>query len=135
MALVIPAMAVLHARRAPAGDRHTTARASVFRLLPLFVLGFVALAVIRSVGDAWVSGGGRAFGVWDGAAWKATHGLVRDWASSLLVVALAGVGLNTSLRVLKVLGGGPFFVGLGAALAVGALSTLAILLLGPAMGI
>ena len=48
----------------------------------------------------------------------------------LVVVALAAVGLNTQLSLLKGLGVKPFAVGLGAALVVGVLSYVAISLLG-----
>ena len=44
--------------------------------------------------------------------------------------ALAGVGLSTDFRSFRGLGIKPFFVGLGAALAVGVVSMIAISLLG-----
>ena len=46
------------------------------------------------------------------------------------MVALAGVGLNTSFRIFKGLGIKPFLVGLGAALIVGVVSFAAISILG-----
>ena len=45
-------------------------------------------------------------------------------------VALAGVGLNTSMRILRGLGIKPFLAGLGAALCVGGISIALILLMG-----
>ena len=45
-------------------------------------------------------------------------------------VALAGVGLSTSFRIIKGLGVKPFIVGLGAALMVGVFSFVTICLLG-----
>ena len=45
-------------------------------------------------------------------------------------MALAGVGLSTNFRSFKGLGVKPFLVGLGAALAVGVISFIAISLLG-----
>ena len=47
-----------------------------------------------------------------------------------MVVALAGVGLNTRFSILKGLGIKPFIVGLGAALIVGLVSIITISLLG-----
>ena len=130
MAAVIPTMAFLSCRRTSQGDACDSRRVSFFRLLPLFVAGFVALAVARSIGDAGLNAGGRAFGLWDGATWAAIHATVKGWAENLMVVALAGVGLSTDFRTFKGLGLKPFLVGLAAALAVGVVSYLAISLLG-----
>jgi uncharacterized integral membrane protein (TIGR00698 family) len=128
MAAVIPLMAFAYARRTQGAS--TGKKASILKLLPMFVVGFLIMAVVRSVGDAAVNAGGRAFGLWDGATWKAIYGFVKHWAGNLLVVALAGVGLSTDFRTFKGLGVKPFFVGLGAALVVGVVSFIAISLLG-----
>jgi uncharacterized integral membrane protein (TIGR00698 family) len=126
MAAVIPGMAFYYARKSQVEGKKT----NIAQLLPLFVLGFLAMAVLRSLGDAMVKGGGNAYGLWDATAWKALHGTIKDWAEILLVVALAGVGLSTNFRSFKGLGIKPFLVGLGAALIVGAVSFVAISLLG-----
>jgi uncharacterized integral membrane protein (TIGR00698 family) len=128
MAAVIPFMALYYARRnrVEAAGKGT----SVFGLLPLFVIGFLAMSVFRSVGDAGTRAGGLAFGVWGEEAWTGIYMLLQKWAGYVLVVALAGVGLNTDLRTLKGLGIKPFFVGLGAAVGVGMISFAAISLLG-----
>jgi uncharacterized membrane protein YadS len=55
---------------------------------------------------------------------------IKSWAEILLVLALAGVGLSTNFRSIKALGIKPFIVGLGASLAVGIVSFLAITVLG-----
>jgi uncharacterized integral membrane protein (TIGR00698 family) len=126
MAAVIPFMAFYYARKSQAEGKKT----NVAKLLPLFVLGFLVMAVLRSIGDAMVNAGGNAYGLWDGAAWKGFYGTVKNWAAYLLVIALAGVGLSTNFRSFKGLGIKPFMVGLGAALAVGVVSFVAISLLG-----
>ncbi|MGD2206017.1 MAG: putative sulfate exporter family transporter [Anaerolineae bacterium] len=130
MALIIPFMAFSYSRKA--GDSGATGgpKARVRNLLPLFVVGFVALAAVRSLGDASLNAGGSAFGLWDDAAWAGIHDTIKGWAETLMVVALAGVGLSTNFRTFKGLGVKPFLVGLGAALAVGLVSYLAISLLG-----
>lgn len=126
MAAVIPFMAFYYARKSQAKGK----KVSVAKLLPLFVLGFLAMAVLRSVGDAMVKNGGSAYGIWNADAWKGLYGTVKTWAENLLVVALAGVGLNTNFRSFKGLGIKPFLVGLSAALVVGLVSFVAILLVG-----
>ena len=105
-------------------------RSFFVRLLPLFVVGFLVLAVVRSVGDVWTNAGVNAFGIWDLEAWRGLHGLAKHWAANLLVLALAAVGLGTRLSILRGLGLRPFVVGLCAALAVGVVSFVAISLLG-----
>ena len=128
MAVVIPLMALYYTRRTAAQGEEK--KISFVKLLPLFLVGFLILAVLRSIGDAGVNGSGRAFGLWDNDAWKDLFGFVNTWAVNFLVVALAGVGLSTSFRTFKGLGVKPFFVGLGAALMVGVVSFVAISLLG-----
>jgi uncharacterized integral membrane protein (TIGR00698 family) len=137
MALVIPFAALVYSRRSAAESAETGTqgaapgvRPRVTKLLPLFVLGFLGFALIRSIGDAGIQAGGRAFGLWDGAAWGAVHGWIKTWAVNLLVVALAGVGLSTSARILRGLGIKPFLAGLGAALCVGGISYALISLMG-----
>jgi uncharacterized integral membrane protein (TIGR00698 family) len=129
MAAVIPFMAFYYTRKM-AGQGVSTGKTSLAKLLPLFIIGFLVCAVLRSIGDVGIEAGGDAFGVWDSAAWKGIYGLVKHWAVNLLVVALAGVGLSTNLRILKSLGIKPFIVGLGAALMVGVVSFIAISVLG-----
>ena len=129
MAVVIPSIAFYYARKA----RHSESsakKATPLELLPLFVLGFLVVAVLRSIGDAGIAAGSDAFGMWNRLAWASIHNSITSWAGRLLVVALAGVGLSTNLRTLKGLGVKPFVVGLGAALTAGVVSFVTISLLG-----
>ena len=128
MAVVIPFMAFYYARKTQ--GESSGKKANFLKLLPLFVIGFLIMAVIRSVGDAGIKAGGNAFGLWDAGAWKGIYSSVKTWAGNLLVVALAGVGLGTNFRTFRGLGIKPFLVGLGAALLVGGVSFIAISLLG-----
>ncbi len=128
MAGVIPLMAYLHSRRTRSHSGMRGAR--IARLFPLFIIGFILMAVVRSVGDAGINAGGNALGIWAAEGWKAVHGTIKDGAGYLLIIALAGVGLKTRLSSFKGLGWKPFMVGLGAAAAVGLISFLMISLLG-----
>lgn len=127
MAAVIPLMAVRYANRSSGGDK---GEIRFSKLFPVFILGFLAMAVIRSLGDLTVDGGGRAFGLWGPEAWSDIHHFVKDWAVNFMVVALAGVGLSTKMSMLKGLGSKPFVVGLAAALVVGLISVATIVALG-----
>jgi len=130
MAAVIPFMAFYYARKTRGQGESAGKKTSFLKLLPLFVIGFLIMAVIRSIGDAGIQAGSDAFGLWNGGAWKSIYTSIKTWAANLLVVALAGVGLSTDFRTFKGLGIKPFLVGLGAALIVGVVSFIAISLLG-----
>jgi uncharacterized integral membrane protein (TIGR00698 family) len=131
MALVIPFMAYYYARKArlKEGKFHGK-RASFSKLFPMFILGFLLMAILRSIGDAGINSGGLAYGLWDSGTWDQIIASIKQWAEIFLVAALAAVGLNTNFRSFSALGAKPFLVGLGASLAVGLVSYLAIQLFG-----
>jgi uncharacterized integral membrane protein (TIGR00698 family) len=87
---------------------------SVRSAVPLFVLGFLALALLRSTGLIHPN----------------VAALLDEIAKALILVALAGVGLNTRLAQLRAIGLTPFFAGLATAAVLAALSLMAILSLG-----
>jgi uncharacterized integral membrane protein (TIGR00698 family) len=130
MAAVIPFMAYYYARSTESQSGAEGKKTNFWKLLPLFVLGFLAMAVIRSIGDASLNATGEAFGIWDAGTWASIISVIKTWGGNLLVVALAGVGLNTNFRTFKGLGNKPFFVGLSAALAVGVVSFITLSLIG-----
>jgi uncharacterized integral membrane protein (TIGR00698 family) len=113
---VIPLMALLY-RRSTHG-REGSARRGGRATVPLFVVGFVAMAAVRTLGDL----GERPLLLLSQAAWR--HGLeIADQASAwCLALALAAIGLGTGLARLRNLGWRPFCVGLAAALFVGGVS-------------
>lgn len=129
MIAIIPLMAFRHHRSRSGEVAGGTGRVRLARLFPAFVIGFVLLAAFRSAGDAGVAGGGAAFGLWGSEAWSHLCELVQTASGWCLVVALSAVGLSTDFRALRSLSLKPFLVGLGAALAVGAVSFVAVSLL------
>ncbi len=130
MALVIPLMAVIYARRLASQGKSAGKVASIWSLFPYFVLGFIFLAAIRSLGDAGLDRGALALGLWDSASWQAITSSIANGATYVLAAAVAGIGLGTGFETLKGLGVKPFFVGLLSALAVGAASVVSVLVLG-----
>jgi uncharacterized integral membrane protein (TIGR00698 family) len=102
-------------RTGEAGDT----RAGVRRALPLFVLGFLALSALRSGGliDAGLAT------------------TLETVARSLILVALAAVGMNVRLEDLREVGARPLLIGLGAALLIGTATILAIAAFGLANGL
>lgn len=130
MALVIPFMAYFYAQQSHADGEFIGEKTRIFKLLPMFILGFLGMAALRSIGDASLNSGEAAFGFLSEPAWDGIILNIKSWAEILLVVALSGVGLSTNFRSIKALGVRPFVVGLCASLSVGIVSYLAITLLG-----
>lgn len=125
---VVPLLAYLHVRR----TGHTGGRVALAKLFPLFVLGFLAMAIARSIGDAKLAAGGLAWGVWDAAAWKqVANTLGEGWGSAALGTAMAGVGLSTNLRAFGKMGWKPLYVGALSAVLVGALALVLASVVGP----
>lgn len=119
MIVVIPLMAGLFHHTASSGR---PAFRGWQRSVPLFVLGFLAMSLVRTIGDA----SPRAFAVLERSSWQHVLGDASDASASLLTVAMAAVGLSTGLAQLKRLGLRPLLVGLVAALTVGVVSCGAI---------
>jgi uncharacterized integral membrane protein (TIGR00698 family) len=114
MLLVIPLMAILYHRQST--DRQKAP--AWYSLVPVFVLGFAGMSLLRTVGDM----GERPFGLLDPAQWKALIGIVKQIAAYCLAIAMAAVGLGTSIKGLRRIGLRPLGVGLFSALLVGAVS-------------
>jgi uncharacterized integral membrane protein (TIGR00698 family) len=93
----------------------------VRKYVPLFVLGYVLMGIVRTAGDG-------LFG--SGVHWVATHNLIRQSAEYIIAVAIACVGLNTDAKRLAKLGYKPFLGGLAASFAVGMVSWLLVRLFG-----
>jgi uncharacterized integral membrane protein (TIGR00698 family) len=124
MLVVIPGAAWLHQRgegRAVPGGLAAQLRQAV----PFFVFGFLAMSLLRSVGDL----GDAPFGVLSAGAWKALIDGTTTVSSFCLALAMASVGLGTSVSRLRGLGMRPLVVGLVAALLVGGVSFATIRLL------
>ncbi|MEZ5513780.1 MAG: putative sulfate exporter family transporter [Steroidobacteraceae bacterium] len=123
MALVIPLAAVLAAHSSAAS---VAAGANVPRppLVPLFVLGFIGMCVLRTVGDL----GAAPFGVLSQTDWQSMLTLMQTLSEWCLIAAMAAVGLQTRLDSFATLGLRPLLLGLIAAALVGAVSAAALAL-------
>jgi uncharacterized integral membrane protein (TIGR00698 family) len=121
MLLIIPLMSVLYHRNHSDG----TEAPKWYTMVPLFVIGFALMSLIRTVGDM----GDRPFGMLDPAQWKTMVGYTKQLAELCLAVAMAAVGLGTSIKGLKDIGFRPLGAGLVAAVLVGAVSITLISLL------
>lgn len=116
LAVVVPLLSFLYLRQG-----HTDGmKVKVTKLLPAFVLGFIGMAMLRSIGDATLQSG-AAFGIWTAPVWEGlTKSVGEFWGSRVLLgTAMAAVGLNTHPSVFKGVGAKPFLVGFVGALVVG----------------
>ena len=133
MAALIPLMSILYHRSAGGSKDGGTGSARRIKqkwhhLVPMFVIGFLAMACLRTIGDV---GGDRPFAVLDHAGWQEithTADVIAVWC---LMLAMASVGLATGLSKLKDLGWKPFSVGFAAALLVGGVSAILVKTLAP----
>jgi len=129
MVFVVPLMALYYARK----DSQVGGKVRFSKdYFPIFILGFILLAIFRTAGDMTILGSNRlAFGILTAARWKSIVGETAKVAGILLAAAMAGVGLGTSFKSLKTLGVKPFLVGLCASFTVGVVSVIAAFLFGP----
>lgn len=121
MLVVIPLLAILFHRRSSEG----CAAPRWWTLVPLFVVGFAAMSLLRTVGDL----GNRPLGLLTPEQWHGFIGLAKEAVNYCLAIAMAGVGLGTSIKGLRSIGLKPLALGLASALVVGVVSASVITLL------
>jgi uncharacterized membrane protein YadS len=109
------------ARHAGAGASKGLSAGTLAKAVPTFVLGFVAMAVVRSVGDAQLAAGGHAGYLLAASGWQRLTDLDGGFASTklLLPMAMAGVGLSVQTKAFAGVGWRPFAVGAAGAALVG----------------
>jgi uncharacterized integral membrane protein (TIGR00698 family) len=127
LALVIPYFA-WRTRETRVGKDHGAKRPP---LLPAFLVGFLGMSCLRTLGDSTLLSSGLALGFLSPERWTYLLHLVGKVIGSTWLVgfALVGVGLNLKTEIFKGLGLKPFGVGLLGALLVGLTSLLTIKLL------
>lgn len=114
MVIVIPLMAVIYHRKSAEG----TEAPPWWSMVPLFIIGFALMSLLRTMGDM----GDSAFGFLSVDRWHDVVGLVKKVAEWCLAMAMAAVGLGTSIKDLMNIGPKPFGVGLFSAALVGLVS-------------
>ncbi len=127
---VIVAMGLAYGRAAGAADGAAGATSGGWRKrlqqsLPLFVVGFLLLALLNTFGAV------RAL---SDATGQEVPKAIQTAVRFLILVALAGVGLSTRFEAMRKTGIRPFYVGLATAAATATASLLLIRWFGPAAG-
>ena len=137
MILVIPLMAFLYIKNQVKETKvsgeiafSVKSRVNFKKLIPIFVIGFLLVSIIRSIGDIGIDTTNLAFWVIGQDSWDDFIKIVKDFATILFVIALGGVGFSTDFGKFKGLGIKPFLLGLFAALIIGIVSFVSVSLLG-----
>ncbi|HVN42362.1 MAG TPA: putative sulfate exporter family transporter [Steroidobacteraceae bacterium] len=118
MLLVIPLMSILHHRRSTDGGTPPP----WWTMVPLFVVGFACMSALRTIGDL----GSHPLGLLTPGQWHAFIGAGKEAGTYCLGIAMAGVGLGTSIKGIRSMGLKPLGLGLLSALIVGLISVLLI---------
>jgi uncharacterized integral membrane protein (TIGR00698 family) len=116
--LIVPA-AAWFARNKESADAENAAPAdgaAGVRLVPLFVLGFVACVVLRTVGDTLLRGSGLD------ADWHAATAVGQNASELFLICGMTAVGLSVSFRQMWRIGWRPLASGFAVAILVGVTS-------------
>jgi uncharacterized integral membrane protein (TIGR00698 family) len=114
---IIPAVFLLgvwYARRKARASGKPLGGSAYWKALPAFLLGFLALVLIRSLVDH--------FGVLPRPMWERILDGVAWATRSLVLVAMAGIGLSTRLDAMRKVGGAPLVVALAGAAFLGVVS-------------
>jgi uncharacterized membrane protein YadS len=120
MIVVIPLLGFRYGRKN--ARKGPEAGIKIMRYIPLFVIGYIVMGIVRTLGDHFLGA--------DSAAWAGAWQAVKMAATYTIAVSITCVGLSTDIRKLSKLGYRPFMCGLSAALSVGAVSWLIVTRLG-----
>jgi len=102
-----------------------------YTFIPLFVIGFLLLSVVRTIGDGTLEKTGESFGFFAGTTWENIHTNFSSLGTTyLLGMAMAAVGLSTKFDTFKGIGFKPFYIGFTATVVVGVVSVVLISLFG-----
>ncbi|MDA8844438.1 putative sulfate exporter family transporter [Candidatus Pelagibacter bacterium] len=92
---------------------------SILAIFPYFVIGFVAMIILRNIGDQFFLNSYNNL-------WLETVDIIKSSSKVFLTMAMAAIGLSTNLRDLKSMGYKPFLVGFIGMATVGLVSILSI---------
>ena len=85
---------------------------SILKIFPYFVLGFIAMIILRNIGDQF-------FLLSYDDNWNDVIDIIKFMSKIFLTMAMAAIGLSTNLKDIKSMGYKPFIVGFIAMLTVG----------------
>ena len=92
---------------------------SIINIFPFFVLGFIAMIILRNLGD-------EVFSTYKNDIWIEIIDYIKFFSKIFLTMAMGAIGLSTNLKDIKIMGYKPFVVGFIAMLTVGIMCILTI---------
>ncbi|MBN43358.1 MAG: putative sulfate exporter family transporter [Alphaproteobacteria bacterium] len=117
--VMIPLFAYFYTRNS--SNKHTSY--SILNIFPLFVLGFLVMVIVRSVGDGLFI---NDHGVFSNDFWNHAIITMKSTSAVLLSIAMASLGVLTNLKEIRTMGYRPFLIGFVAASMIGLVSFLII---------
>ncbi len=126
MIVVIPFISYLYIKN-NINKKHT--KPSILSMFPIFIIGFIIMGLIRSIGDYGIQTSDQSFGIFFNDQWKSIISYIKSLAEYSLAISMAAVGMSTNLVSLRSLGIRPFYVGFSAAVSVGFVSYIGIMFL------
>ena len=127
MMIIIPLIAFIYHRNLKTTE--SVSNLSILSMFPLFILGFIAMGIFRTIGDITLQSSGYSFGLLGSNDWVNIINTVKQVAEISLAIAMASLGLSTNLKSISSLGIKPFYLGFVAATSVGIVSFLVIKLI------
>ncbi len=126
MIVVIPFISYLYLKN---NNNKKNNKPSILSMLPIFIIGFIIMGLMRSIGDYGIQSSNQAFGIFLNDQWQSIIHYIKSIAEYSLAIAMAAVGMSTNLVSLRSLGIRPFYVGFTAAVCVGIVSYIGIMIL------
>ena len=124
MIIVIPLMTILYQKESSSQKDYINIR-QISKLIPLFIIGFFFMSVLRTSGDFIVNNST----IISDNNWQSFTKQLTTISKFMLVVAMSSVGLTTDIKSIKSLGLKPFLVGIMVASIVGICSLLSIIII------
>ena len=126
MIIVIPTISYLYLRK---NINKNNTKPSIMSMFPIFIIGFIIMGLVRTIGDYGLENTESAFFIFSNIQWEQIIDFIKLIAEYSLAISMAAVGISTNLGSLKSLGIRPFYVGFSAAVCVGIVSYIGIILL------
>ncbi|MBL6851445.1 MAG: putative sulfate exporter family transporter, partial [Alphaproteobacteria bacterium] len=122
LVVLIPLIAYLYTK-----DENINVKKSIKNFFPFFVLAFIILALVRTMGDFVFDGTNEVF------YWEEFIVQSKKLSIYLILFAMVALGLQTNIKSIFNLGIKPLLIGFAASASVGVLSVLYLLFLVPQM--
>ena len=126
MIIIVPFLSYLYLQREKNLNNKLNRFFFIKRSFPTFILGFIFLSLLRSIGDYNINHYSSSDIFLDSTKWKEFIIYINIIAEYSLYISMAALGLTTNLISIKTLGIKPFYVGFISSLLVGMVSLLSI---------